>query len=126
MLPGFLYFAFMFALGFLLGTLRVVAVEPALGVVPATLLELPLMLGASWLASGWIVRRWSVPPTLRARAVMGATALALLLAAETLLGLVGFGRTFSEQIAAFASLPGLLGLAAQLLAAAFPLLRLWR
>lgn len=49
---GLAYWAVVFALGFVLGTIRVTWVIPAVGLMPATLLELPIILGASWLAPG--------------------------------------------------------------------------
>jgi hypothetical protein len=54
---------------------------------------------------------------------MGAGAFALLIAAETALGVYGFGRRLGAQVATYRSLPGGVGLAAQLLFALFPLLR---
>ena len=47
------YWAMVFALGFVLGTIRVIWVIPLVGLMPATLLELPIILAASWAASGW-------------------------------------------------------------------------
>ena len=41
-----IYFLMLFALGFVLGTIRVLFVAPMLGVLSATLLEVPLMLRA--------------------------------------------------------------------------------
>ncbi len=51
-LAGVLYFGLVFALGFILGTLRVLVLEPRLGSTGAVLLELPVMLAASWLLCG--------------------------------------------------------------------------
>ena len=51
------YWAAVFALGFALGTIRVLWVIPLVGLMPATLIELPLILTGSWLAAGWLVRR---------------------------------------------------------------------
>jgi hypothetical protein len=109
-----LYFAIVFAVGFALGTLRVVALAPRLGELAAVAVEVPAMLLASWLASAWLVRRLRVPRTTVARLAMGGLALALLLAAEWVLGLVLFERGAAQQLAAWTTPPGLVGLAAQL------------
>jgi len=121
LIAGSVYFGVLFALGFALGTVRVLMVAPRIGELAATAAEAPVMLLASWLACGWIVRRWSVPYRLSDRTVMGAWFLGLLLAAELLLGLTLFGRTAAEQWAALTSPAGLLGLAAQLAVALFPM-----
>jgi hypothetical protein len=81
------------------------------------------MLALSWIVAGWLVRRLAVPPQASARLVMGVGAFALLIAAETALGVYGFGRRLGAQVATYRSLPGGVGLAAQLLFALFPLLR---
>jgi hypothetical protein len=60
---------------------------------------------------------------LAARLWMGAVAFLLLIAAETVLGVYGFGRGLTEQAQALARPAGLLGLAGQILFAIIPLLR---
>jgi hypothetical protein len=47
------------------------------------------------------------------RRTMGALALLLLLAADAALGFFGFGRSLSDQLAAFGPPAGMIGLAAQ-------------
>lgn len=96
---GFLYFAFTFAAGFALAPVRILVLEPRIGVRAAELAELPVMLGISWLAASWAVRRFAVPPTLRARSAMGALALALMLLAEFALVLPLRGLTIAEYFA---------------------------
>lgn len=119
---GSVYFGLMFALGFVLGTARVLILAPRLGVMAAVAIELPIMLAASWLACGWIVRRWHVPSGAAPRLAMGGLAFALLIAAESALGVIGFGRSAETQIAAFLAPEGLAGLAAQVAYGLFPLL----
>ncbi len=111
---GVLYFAIVFSVGFALGTLRVTTLAPRLGELAAVAVEVPAMLVASWLASAWLVRGFRVPRTSIARLAMGGLALAVLIAAEWALGLVLFGRTAGEQLAAWTTPPGLVGLVAQL------------
>jgi hypothetical protein len=118
---GVRYFLVGFATGFLLGTLRVSVVAPALGPVASVVLELPVILAVAWVACGWLTR--SVPATAGARLAMGGLAFALLIAAEILLGLA-LGRLPIEQLRDLATPAGLLGLAGQVAFGLFPLLRL--
>jgi hypothetical protein len=117
---GVLYFAIVFAVGFALGTLRVTQVAPVLGEVGATVLEVPLMLVASWLACAWLVGSFRVPRTGAARLRMGGIAFVLLIAAEFLLGVAVFGRTVPQLVAAWSTPSGLIGLAAQAVFALIP------
>jgi hypothetical protein len=121
---GILYFAIVFALGFALGTARTLLVAPVAGETGAVLLELPLMIAASWLLCGWTLRRLSVPTRAADRIVMGAVAFALLMAAETLVGTQLIGRTAAEQLASYERPGAAIGLVAQIAFALFPLLRL--
>ena len=52
------YWAAVFALGFVLGTIRVLWLAPLIGLLPATALELPFMLAASWLVAGLVIARF--------------------------------------------------------------------
>lgn len=119
---GALYFLLIFALGFVLGTVRVLLVEPALGLEKATLIELPVMLVASWLACGWVLRRSRVQ-NLRERAVMGALAFVLLMAGELGVSTLLMGRSVAEHLATYGEAPRQWGLAAQIAFAVFPLVR---
>ena len=80
--PGLLYFLAVFLAGFALGALRVLWLAPALGARAAELLEMPVMLAIAFAAAAWIVRRFAVEPSLRARLGMGALAATLMLVAE--------------------------------------------
>jgi hypothetical protein len=117
------YFTAVFALGFALGTIRVLMTAPVLGEAWATLLELPVMLAASWIVCGWTIAKFAIPPAVGPRAGMGLLALLLLLAAETALGVAGFGRTLDQQFSEYLKLGPALGLIAQIAFAAFPVLR---
>lgn len=116
------YFLALLALGFLLGTIRVLFVAPQIGVLAATLLEVPVMLGAAFFLCRWAVRRWRVSPDLAARGAMVLWFLGLLVLFETLLGIALFGRTLGEIWAGLATPAGLVGLTGQAIAALLPLL----
>jgi hypothetical protein len=122
-LAGIAYFGIVFAVAFLLGTIRVLFVAPAIGAFGAVLLETPLVLAASWVACGRLVRGRSAMSGFGARSWMGAVAFLLLIAVETVLGVYGFGRGLAEQAEALAQPAGLLGLAGQILFAIIPLVR---
>jgi hypothetical protein len=116
------YFLALFALGFVLGTIRVLFVGPQIGDLGATLLEVPLMLTAAFFLCRWAVGRWQVSPALATRWAIMLWFLVLLLLFETLLGIALFGRTLAETWAGLATPAGLVGLTAQIIAALLPLL----
>lgn len=123
---GVAYVAMVFPVAFAFGTARVLLVAPRVGETVAVLLEAPLILAVSWLASRVCVRRFQVPPAVAARLAMGATAFLLLMLAELGLGLGLFGQTFEAVLAGFGSAPGAIGLAAQLGFALVPFLQIRR
>lgn len=114
------FFLMLFALGFVLGTARVVLVAPRLGQLAATFAEVPVMLIAAFFACRWAIRHWQVPRPIAIRWAMVLWFLALLFTFETLLGWALFGRTAADQWAALATPAGLLGLSAQFAAALLP------
>lgn len=121
LLAGFAYAIFAFGVGFALGTIRVLLVVPRVGSTVAVLLETPVILGASWWISRLCVARFKVSPVVAARLVMGLAAFLVLMLAEVTLSVVLFGSSITEYLASLATLPGAIGLAAQVAFAAFPL-----
>jgi hypothetical protein len=117
------YFVIVFAIGFVLGTVRVLLVIPRVGPSAAVLIEAPILLSASWLVCGWLLHSLRVPPAWSARSAMGGTAFALLMAAELSLSVFVFGKSAAEHVQAYLAPHQLIGLAAQLAFAAFPLFR---
>lgn len=120
---GIVYFGVVFAAGFVLGTLRVLVVVPRLGEAAAVALEVPVMLAIAWIACGRIIAALRVPGDWPARATMGAVAFALLMAAETALAILAFGRSPAEHLASYREAAALLGLAGQVGFGLMPLLR---
>jgi hypothetical protein len=91
------YFASVFGTGFILGAIRMTFIVPRLGVRWAELLEMPFMLTASFYFARFAVRRFG-PFTGVQRLVVGAVALALMVAAE--LGLIfAQGQTLAQAVA---------------------------
>ena len=60
-----------------------------------------------------------------ARSLMGLVAFVVLISAEVGLGAV-FGRSIADQLAAYGSLVGAIGLAAKVIFAIFPVIKVWR
>lgn len=116
------YWGIVFALGFVLGTVRVLWVIPRVGLIPATLLELPVILAASWFAAGWILRRFAIADR-REALTLGVLAFVLLMAAECALAAALLGQTPAQWLAELARPHALLGLAGQ---AVFALMPWWR
>jgi branched-subunit amino acid ABC-type transport system permease component len=121
-LAGGAYALAAFGLGFVLGVLRVTTVAPQFGELLAVVLEIPIMLGASWLFCRWLTAAFHVPPHWPLRLTMGSVALLVLLAAELILGRLVFEESWAEIRRGYLRAPGLLGLAAQVVFASFPML----
>ena len=115
------YFLTLFALGFVLGTVRVIFVVPRVGELAATIAEVPVMLAAAYFACRWAIRRWQVSPATAVRLAMIPWFLALLFLFEALLGVTLFGRSVAEQWVALSAPAGLVGISAQVIAAFLPL-----
>jgi hypothetical protein len=79
---GAVYFALVFAVGFVLGAIRTLWVVPRVGTRTAELMEMPIMLAVTIVAARWTVLRLSVPMMWSARFAMGCIALFLMLIAE--------------------------------------------
>jgi hypothetical protein len=128
LVAGIAYFALVFALGFLLGTVRTLFVRdaPSGGRLMAVLIELPIMLAASWFLCRHAVRRFKVAPVVRARAIMGGVAFALLMLAEFLIGALLFGRTPAGHVALYRDASYAVGLAAQIAFAWMPIIQIRR
>ncbi|NNF67028.1 MAG: hypothetical protein HKM98_05925 [Gammaproteobacteria bacterium] len=118
---GTLYFALIFALGFLLGTFRVLILEPRLDEFTAVLLELPVILTSAWFICAWLTGKFHVKAAVPARLVMGSIAFVLLIAAEIFLAVGIFDRPFDQYLQRLASKAGGLGLTGQIFFALFPL-----
>lgn len=119
---GFTYFALTFGAGFVLGPLRILFLVPRLGVRAAELVELPVMIGVTWLAARWVTQRFSVPPQRGPRLSLGVMAGALLLLAEFTLVLRLRGLTLEEYFATRDPISGTAYYAAVLLLVLMPLL----
>jgi hypothetical protein len=96
---GALYFAVVFATGFLLGAIRTLWIVPSFGTRRAELMEAPIMFATIVLASRWVVRRLALRPSFPGRLAVGLVALGLLLLAEFTFVLWIRGLTIAEYLA---------------------------
>ena len=123
MIRAIVYFALIFGVGFLLGIVRVLLLEPYLGERWAELAEMPLMLVAIILSARFIVQRF---PATRGAGylVSGGVALLLLMVVEfsVVLGVRGMspseyfkerdplaGGAYAVMLIIFAAMPWFLG-----------------
>lgn len=118
--PSLAYAAIVFAVGFVLGSIRVFLVVPRIGVRWAELLEAPLMILASFWAARFMVWRWGLFGRAQCL-VVGMFSLAFMLLAE-----VGFvlvqGLNIPEYITSRDSISGPVYLLSLGVFAAMPLL----
>ena len=71
---GVAYAVTVLAIGFLLGTARVLLLAPRVGGIIAVSVEVPIILAASWHASRFWMKRLAVSTEIRARILVGAVA----------------------------------------------------
>ena len=93
-----LYYALVFAVGFVLGTLRVLLLVPFLGVRWAELIEQPIMLLASFYVARLVVRRFG-PFNAIWRLIIGLFALVLMVATELSLTVFVQGQSLAQYAA---------------------------
>jgi hypothetical protein len=116
------YFALVFGTGFLLGAVRVPLLVPRLGERLAELLEMPWMALAMVLAARFVVHRPLAGRSPLTRAVAGALALAFMVAAELVVGVVLQQRPLQAILTDRDPVSGGVYLALLLLYALLPLL----
>ena len=87
------------------------------------LIEVPILLAASWWMCGSLIARLRVPSGWTDRIIMGGSAFALLILAETGLDMVFAGNTLAQHFALYREPSHVVGLAAQMVFAGIPLLQ---
>ena len=103
-----LYFAIVFGVGFLLGPIRVLWLEPSLGPILATACEAPFLLAAIVAAARWVPRVTRLSRASTSLGLVGLGALLLQQMADFAVGIGLRGLTASEQLAHFATPQGLI------------------
>jgi hypothetical protein len=118
------YFAAVFAVGFVLGALRVTLVVPAVGERIAELAEMPFMIAASAFFAWRFVRRWRL--SVGGAVAGGVLALASLLGAEVGLVFALRGLTLDQYLASRDPVSGAAYVAALLVFMLAPAVVAWR
>ena len=116
---GLIYFAIVFAAGFLLGIVRTLLIVPTVGERNAELLEMPFMLVVIIAAARFVVRR-SAAASPAAFLLIGCIALGLLILAELMTIIALSGTSISQYIAQRDPVSGTVYLLMLLIFAAMP------
>lgn len=116
-----IYFAIVFAVGFVLGPIRVLWLEPWLGKTLAVLAEMPFLLAAMRVGAGLAPRWAGVDGGWPTYLSIGAAALVMQQIADLAVGFGLRGATLSEQVAYFATPPGYIYAASLVVFALMPL-----
>lgn len=114
------YFSTVFAFAFAMGVARTLVIAPRIGTTAAVLLEVPILLAASWVIARRLLRDRDL--ALPQRMAVGTIAFVLTMASEVVLSALMRGQSAGEWAAVVATPIGLVGLAGQLGFAAIPAL----
>ncbi|WP_339827675.1 hypothetical protein [uncultured Parasphingorhabdus sp.] len=120
---GVLYFLGVFALGFILGAIRIFFLVPYSGPVVAVLVELPFILLVSWFFCRFLTRRFTVPAEPYERLIMGLVAFSCLMIGEALVAVFLQQGRMTDFLMTFDLPENRIGLAGQIAFALFPLLQ---
>jgi len=116
------YFLIVAGVGFVLGPIRVLWLEPSLGKTVAVLCETPLLLIAIILAARWIPARVGSGADRWSLVAMGIGALALQQIADFAVGVILRGLSPSAQLASFKTPTGVVYAVSLAAFAALPML----
>lgn len=116
------YFLIIFASGFLLGTTRVIWIEPWVGKTLAVACEMPLMLGAIFAVARWLPKRLGMDVRFWPLLSMGLGALFLQQIADFGVGTLVRGISAADQLAYLATPAGLIYLGLLAVFAMMPVL----
>ena len=115
---GIAYWAIVFTIGFALGIIRTLIVAPRIGAISAVLLELPLIVTSSWLIARRLLKHRDL--SREQCAIMGSVALVLTLFSEAMLAALLTSTPIGAWARSLREMPGILGLAGQIVFAALP------
>lgn len=117
-----IYFCIVFAVGLVLGPVRVLWLEPWLGRTLAVLCEAPFLILAMWFGARWAPAWARLEFGWWSRLMMGVVALVMQQLADLAVGFGLRGMTLSDQLAYFVTPPGFIYAAILFLFAVMPLI----
>lgn len=117
------YAVVIFALGFILGVIRTMLLAPRIGALAAVCLEVPVMLLASWFYCRHLRHKLALAATWLPLLLWGTVAFAMLMLLEFSISILVFRQTPAAFAATLQTLPGLIGLLAQIAFALIPALQ---
>lgn len=112
-----------FAVGFVLGTIRTLLLAPRIGALAAVAAEVPVMLLISWFYCRWLIKRLGINSNRAPLLLWGLLAFTLLMAIEFTVSVLAFGQTATQFIGNLQTPAGLLGLAGQFLFGLIPVIQ---
>lgn len=118
-LLGLQYFAVIFTFAFAMGVVRVLLVAPRLGPTAAVLIEVPILVLASWIVAHRLLRNRIL--TLTQCAAMGAIAFTLTLMCEAALAALMLRESLGDWVSALVTPLELVGLAGQIVFGLMPI-----
>jgi hypothetical protein len=101
-----LYFLIVFGVGFCVGPVRVLLLEPLIGPVAAVSMEMPVLLAAMFLAAKWVPKQVGMIGSPRSYVLMGVGALVLQQVADFAVGITIRGMTASQIFATYMTVQG--------------------
>jgi hypothetical protein len=119
---GVAYAVTVFAIGFLLGAARVLLLAPRAGPTIAVLIEMPVILTASWYASRIWMKQLAVGVETSTRAVVGTVAFVTLMTLEFAVSVGMLHTSPEEYLEELRSPAGAIGFVGQVCFATFPFL----
>jgi hypothetical protein len=118
-LAALAYFLVVFTLAFAMGIARALVIAPRIGELAGVLLEVPILVMASWSVARRLLKGRSF--TFWQAAMMGAAAFAMTMASEAALSVLLRGQSVTHWVGTLTTPLGLAGLAGQIAFAVMPI-----
>jgi hypothetical protein len=120
---GIFYFLGIFILGFVMGAIRTFVFIPRVGALAGVLIEIPIMLTVSWYYSSKLKISYSISIETVYLIIFGGSAFVWLMLAEYSVSVYAFNQSPAQFFANIQTLPGSLGLFAQIVFGCIPVIQ---